>query len=152
MWLLTMVLVVVHAGVGALWLGSMAYSLFIVQPRLAGMVGGDPARVEEAQRELAAGNRWPVVGMITMLWLSGAGLAALGVPVATTAWWAAVVGKALLLAAATVLFWWVSWRAWPRRVFALPDELPGLQRRFRLVALAMAALVGSGFVLGVLLP
>jgi hypothetical protein len=144
------VLVVIHAGVGALWLGSMAYSLFVVQPRLARMLGGDPdpGRIEDAQRELAQGNRWPVVGLIGVLWLTGIGLVL--VDAGGRWWWAGVAIKAALLAAATGLFWWVSWRGWPRRVFALPEELPGLQRRFRAVALVMFALVGTAFVTGVL--
>jgi hypothetical protein len=144
---LTLVLVVTHAGVGALWLGSMAYSLFIVQPRLA-LITGDPASVENAQRELAARNRWPVVGLIAALWLTGAGLVAVAGPGADATWWAVVTGKAVLLAVATGLFWWVSWRGWPRRVFALPPELPGLQRRFRAVAVTMFVLVGAAFVAG----
>jgi hypothetical protein len=148
-----MVLVVIHAGVAALWLGSMAYSLFVVQPRLAGMLGttggDDPARVEDAQRELAQGNRWPVVGLIAVLWLTGIGLVL--VDAGDGWWWAGVALKAALLAAATALFWWVSWRGWPRRVFALPDELPGLQRRFRAVALTMLGLIGTAFVAGVML-
>lgn len=142
-----LVLLVIHAGVGALWLGSMAYSLFLVQPRLGRMVGGDPARIEEAQRELAHGNRWPVVGMIAGLWLTGLGMALDG---GDAWWWAGVAAKAALLAAATGLFWWVSWRGWPRRVFALPDELPALQRRFRTVAIAMFGLVATAFTIGVL--
>jgi Flp pilus assembly protein TadB len=119
-----------------------------VQPRLGRMVGGDPARVEEAQRELAHGNRWPVVGMIAVLWLTGLGLVLRGGDVW---WWAGVLAKVALLAAATGLFWWVSWRGWPRRVFALPDELPALQRRFRTVAIAMFGLVGAAFVIGMVL-
>lgn len=153
---LTAALVLLHAGVAALWLGAMAYSLFVVQPRLGRMVGTDPTRIEDAQRELAQGNRWPVTGLITLLWLSGIGLTVLGAggdPEGSAGsgwWWAAVGAKAGLLAAATALFWWVSWRGWPRRVFALPDELPALQRRFRTVALAMCALVGTAFAVGVL--
>lgn len=143
------VLVVAHATVGALWLGAMAYSLFVVQPRLGRMVGGDPSRVEDAQRELAHGNRWPVVGMISVLWLTG--IALVVIDAGGGWWWAGVAVKAVLLAAATGLFWWISWRGWPRRVFALPDELPGLQRRFRMVALTMFGLVGAGFVAGVLI-
>lgn len=181
----------VHAGAGALWLGAMGYSLFVVQPRLGRMLG-DPARVEDAQRELAHGNRWPVVGLLAVLWLTGLGLA--GLPLAGyeragsglvgyglaadgqhresamanpaadglagdglagdgagTVWWLGVAVKAGLLAAATALFWWVSWRGWPRRVFALPAELPGLQRRFRAVAVTMLALVATAFAVGVLL-
>jgi hypothetical protein len=151
--ILTTVLVLAHAGVAALWGGSMAYSLLVVQPRLPAMLGGPPdeARLEDAHRALAQGNRWPVTGLIAVLWVTGAGLVALR-PGDSVSWWAAVAVKAALLAAATGLFWWVSWRAWPRRVFALPDELPGLRRRFRSVALTMAGLVGTAFVLGIVLP
>ena len=112
----------------------MAYSLVIVQPRLD----------EDAQRRLAHGNRWPVVGLISLLWLSGFLLVlyrGAGVLVAA---------KVVLLFAASALFWWVSWRGWPRRVFALPDELPALQRRFRRVALAMLCLVTLAYILGTL--
>lgn len=142
------VVVLIHAGVSAVWLGSMAYSLFNVQPKLGRMVGEDPARVEEAQRVLAHGNRWRVVGLIAALWVSGLLLVALRAPESGLGW--AVVGvKVALLAAATGLFWWVSWRGWPSRVFALPDELPALQGRFRSVAIAMLVLVGASYALGV---
>ena len=132
------VLVLVHAGVAALWLGSMAYSLFVVQPRLPRIVGS--ADIEDAQRELAQGNRWPVVGVITALWVTGAALAL----VQDGPWWPLLV-KVGLLAAATTLFWWISWRGWPRRVFALPVEIGALQRRFRRIALTMFAMVAMSF-------
>jgi hypothetical protein len=138
--MVTRALVLVHAGVAALWLGSMAYSLFTVQPKLAAMVGGD---TEDAQRILAHGNRWRVVALITVLWITGIALAIRDPS-------AAAAIKAVLLAAATALFWWISWRAWPRRVFALPAEIPALQRQFRAVALAMFALVGAAFVISYL--
>jgi hypothetical protein len=143
---LTRLLVLVHAGVAALWLGAMAYSLFVVQPKLARMVGGDPDAQEDAQRILANGNRWPVVGMVAVLWLSGAALVA----VDADRDWPVVAVKAALLAAASALFWWVSWRGWPRRVFALPAELAALQRRFRAVAVTMLAFVGAAFALSYL--
>lgn len=138
-----LILLVIHATVAAMWLGSMGYSLFVVQPKLSRLAGGDPVRIEEMHRELAQGNRWPVVALITTLWATGALLAMLtGVTVV-------LVAKAILLLGATALFWWVSWRAWPRRVFALPEELPDLQRRFRRVAELMFALVGLAFVLAI---
>lgn len=139
--MVTRALVLVHAGVAALWLGSMAYSLFTVQPKLAAMVGRDDT--EDAQRVLAHGNRWRVVALITVLWVTGIALAVREPS-------AAAAAQAALLAAATALFWWISWRAWPRRVFALPAEIPALQRRFRAVALAMFALVGAAFVVSYL--
>ena len=142
--MLTRLLLLAHAGVGALWFGAMAYSLFTVQPKLAAMVGGDPERHEDAQRTLAHGNRWRVVALIATLWVTGIALTARTGTEPTT------VAKAVHLAAASALFWWVSWRGWPRRVFALPDELPALQRRFRAAALAMFALVGAAFALSYL--
>ncbi|MBF9130436.1 hypothetical protein I0C86_15930 [Plantactinospora sp. S1510] len=164
------VVVLVHAGIAALWLGSMAYSLFVVQPKLARMVDvppaeepqqigdvrrvgdvqqiGDAQRIEDAQRILAHGNRWPVTGLIGVLWVTGLALALLPAE-RSTAGWTVLAVKAALLAGATGLFWWISWRGWPRRVFALPAELPGLQRRFRLVALTMFGLVGAAYALGV---
>ncbi|MBB4931355.1 Flp pilus assembly protein TadB [Lipingzhangella halophila] len=144
-------LALVHASAGALWLGAMAYSLFVVRPRLAGMLDGDDeTRMEEAQQLLASGNRWPTASLIVVLWLSGIGLVAAHGG-GSYGWWAGVAVKALLLTTATALFWWVSWRGWPRRVFALPEELPALRRKFDAIAAAMLALVGATFALGVLL-
>jgi hypothetical protein len=135
-----------HLVVATLWFGSMAYSLGVVQPRLRRLFG-DPARVEEVYRELAAGNRWRVVALIVVLGATGLGLVALA-DTRERWWWAVIAAKAALLLAASGLFWWVSWRGWPARIFALPAELPALQARFRLVALGMAVLVGTAFVLG----
>jgi Flp pilus assembly protein TadB len=140
-------LILVHLGVGAVWLGGMVYSLFVVQPRIPRVLP-DPVRAEDLYRELGAGNRWRVVGLIGVLALSGL-LAVYVQSGHSSLWWVLVAAKVLLLAAASVLFWWVSWRGWPRRVFALPEELPAEQARFRRVALAMAGLVGLAFVLGI---
>jgi hypothetical protein len=158
----------IHAGVGAVWLGSMAYSLGVVQPRI-GRLFGAPERAEDVYRELAAGNRWRVVALIVVLVGSGAGLAALAAGADGGAagggaagggadsagngrdawWWTLITAKAVLAVAAAACFWWVSWRGWPARVFALPAELPALHRRFRRVALVMTAFVGVAFVLGI---
>lgn len=143
---LTFVLLCIHIGVAAAWLGAMGYSLFTVQPALARLAGGDPQRLEDMQRELAHGNRWRVVALIAALWASGIGLVLIH-----PGNWIVVGFKAVLLAGATGLFWWVSWRGWPQRVFALPEELPWLQRRFRSVAIVMFTLVGTAFALGLLL-
>jgi hypothetical protein len=145
---MSFVLVLVHVGVAAVWLGSMGYSLFVVQPRVRRVLP-DPVRAEELYRELGAGNRWRVVGLIAVLAVSGIGLLLVH-DGHSYGWWITISLKALLLVGASVLFWWVSWRGWPRRVFALPAELPTEQARFRRVAVAMTALVGLAFGLGVL--
>jgi hypothetical protein len=143
----TFVVTLVHVGVATLWFGSMAYSLFVVQPRLARALA-DPVRAEDVYRELAAGNRWRVVGLIAVLGLTGAALLLVH-DGRSAAWWVAVAAKAALLVGAAALFWWVSWRGWPRRIFALPAEIPTEQARFRRVALVMVGLVGAAFLLGV---
>ncbi len=140
-------LLLVHLGVAVAWLGSMGYSLFVVAPRIRRVLP-DPVRAEEIYRELGAGNRWPVVGLIAVLALSGLGLIIVH-DGPSYGWWLAVTAKALLLVAASGLFWWVSWRGWPRRIFALPAELPAEQVRFRRVALGMTGLVALAFLLGV---
>ena len=93
----------------------------------------DPVRAEELYRELGAGNRWRVVGLIAALAASGVGLLFVH-DGHSYGWWLTIWLKVLLLVGAAALFWWVSWRGWPRRVFALPAELPAEQARFRRVA------------------
>jgi len=64
-------------------------------------------------------------------------------------WWIHAV-KGLLLLGASGIFWYVSWRHWPRRVFATSAELPALQRRLVVLASTMLGLAGIAFALGVL--
>lgn len=146
---MSVLLGVIHLGIGAVWLGSMVYSLGVVQPRV-GRLFRDPAKAEDVYRELAAGNRWRVVALIGFLAASGVALVPLLSAGKDNFWWTLIALKSVLLLAAAACFWWVSWRAWPARVFALPDELPALHRRFRRVALLMTALIATAFVLGAL--
>jgi len=137
---LTVLLAVVHLVVAAVWLGSMAYSLNVVQPKVTRFFADDQRR-EEFLLTLAHGNRRPVVALIAVLVLTAAGVAA-------TAPRSAAIGYGVVLvlyATAAVIFWNVSWRHWPARVFALPAELPDYRRRLARQAWAMLALVGTGF-------
>jgi len=72
---MSVLLGLIHLGIGAVWLGSMVYSLGVVQPRI-GRLFNDPVKAEDVYRELAAGNRWRVVAMIVFLGLSGVALLA----------------------------------------------------------------------------
>ena len=63
-------------------------------------------------------------------------------------WWIHLI-KAVLLIAASTIFWYVSWRHWPRRVFATAAERPALQRQLYLLAGTMLVLTGTAFALGV---
>lgn len=138
---LRVVLMVAHLAVAAIWLGSMAYSLTVLQPKVARFFPDVEDR-EQFLLLLAHGNRWKVVGLLATLMISGLGatvgsdgLVAIGYPVSL-----------LLYAAAGAIFWYVSWRHWPARVFAVVEELPAFQHRLRVLAGIMLLLVGMAFV------
>ena len=144
------VLLLAHLAAAAVWLGGMAYSLAIVQPRARRFLGG-AERYEGFATALAAGARRGVLGLIALLAASGTGLVAVefaGASDPGTTWAVLVAAKALLLVAATAVFAHVSWRLWPARLFARADELDALQRRFRATALALTAIVATAFALG----
>jgi hypothetical protein len=139
-YVLAVVFGVVHLTVAAVWLGSMAYSLNVVQPKVARFFT-DQVRREEFLVTLAHGNRRPVVALICVLLVTAAGVVS-AAPHTAAIGYAVVLG---LYAAAALIFANVSWRHWPARVFALPAELPGYRRRLAAQAWAMLALVGTGF-------
>lgn len=51
-----------HAGAAAIWLGAMAYSLAVVQPRAAALFD-EPEEYERLAVALAAGARWKVLAL-----------------------------------------------------------------------------------------
>jgi hypothetical protein len=124
-----------------LWLGSMVYSLTVVQPKIARFFP-DEERREEFLLALANGNRWPVGALIAGLVLIGGTVAITG-DGAVTVGYAVAVGLDLVAGA---IFVDVSWRHWPARVFALPEELPRFRRALTLRATTMTALVGLSYV------
>ena len=143
-------LAAIHVAVAAVWLGAMVYSLAVVQPRAARVLGS-AERYEELAAELAAGARWKVLAMCATLGASGGGLVAVELAEAddpSAAWVALVAAKGGLLAVAVALFAHVSWRLWPARLFAPPAELAAVQRHFRRVAVALTAVVAAALVLG----
>jgi hypothetical protein len=94
---------------------------------------------------IASGNRWKVLAFVTVIAATGLVLLRLD----DVRWWIHAT-KALLLLMATAIFWFVSWRHWPRRIFATAAERPALQRQPRVLASAMLALAATAFALGVL--
>ncbi|GAA1536213.1 hypothetical protein [Kribbella lupini] len=141
---MTALVAILHAGLAAAWVGGMAYSLFVIQPKLAKFYARDPDSREALTLIIASGNRWKVIGLIGVIAASGVVLLLLD----TSHWWIHLV-KAVLLLAATAIFWHVSWRHWPHRVFATAAELPTYQRRLRILATIMLGLTGTAFALGV---
>jgi Flp pilus assembly protein TadB len=141
---MTALVAILHAGLAAAWVGGMAYSLFVVQPKLAKFYAADLQTREALTATIASGNRWKVLGLIGVIAASGLVLLVTD----TDHWWLHLV-KAVLLLAATGIFWYVSWRHWPRRIFATTAEIPAHHARLRLLATIMLGLAGTAFALGV---
>ncbi|NDL57536.1 hypothetical protein [Phytoactinopolyspora mesophila] len=144
--MVTSALAVAHIGLLAVWLGSMLYSLLIVQPRAARFFAADDDTLEEFLTVLGSGNRRPVVGIVVALFATGGALAAVETNTASEVLFAV---EGMLLAVAAFVFARVSWRLWPRRVFALPEERGGHRAALHRHALLMVGLVGAAFVVAV---
>lgn len=143
---LSILLHVGHLGLAGIWLGAMAYSLLVVQPRAARFFGSE-AEHEEFLLTLGAGNRRPVLAVLAGLVVTGALIPVTTGPTAAQA--ALYVAEGALLGSAAAIFARVSWLLWPRRAFALPDEWPVHRAALRRHALAMVGLVGGAFTLAV---
>ncbi|WBQ04970.1 hypothetical protein [Kribbella sp. CA-293567] len=141
---MTALIAIVHAGLAAAWVGGMSYSLFVVQPKLKKYFAGRDEEREHLTAVIASGNRYKVLGLIGVIATTGLALLLLD----HRNWWIHAV-KALLLLIATAIFWYVSWRHWPRRIFATDAERPALQRQLITLATIMLALSGTAFALGI---
>jgi putative copper export protein len=133
---------VVHLLVAAIWLGAMLYSLTVAQPKVTRFFSDDRDR-EDFLTTLAHGNRWAVVGLIAVLVVTAAVVIAVSSGAVATGYAVALA----LYAVASAVFVNVSWRHWPARVFARPEELPRFRRQLRAQALAMLTLVAAAFVI-----
>jgi len=144
-------LAVAHALAGAVWLGAMCYSLFQLHPR-AHAYFKDQKEFETFIATVSHGARWKVLGALAFVAATGVGLLALrGDGPRPLEWWVYLSVKGVLWLAAVALFAHVSWRMWPARLFALPEEAPHFQRRFQRVALVMITLAAASFALGVIM-
>ena len=139
----------VHALASAGWFGSMVYSLTVLQPR-AKSYFADDQRFEEFVATVSRGARWKVLSAFAVVLFSGVALIPLTRPdPSSRPWLVLVITKVVLFAVSLVVFCYASWRLWPARIFATPEEVPAFQRRFRRVGVSMILLVGANLVLGV---
>ncbi|MEQ7129051.1 hypothetical protein ABN034_31560 [Actinopolymorpha sp. B11F2] len=147
--MLRIVLLLAHVGVATAWVGGMVYSLAVVQPKAARFFGTDEEAHEAFLTTMASGNRSKVLALIGALALTGGALLLVAADPERPLALGIHAAKGVLLLAALAVFVDVSWRQWPRRVFALPEERNGVRVRFRRSAYALLALVGAAFALGV---
>jgi hypothetical protein len=133
---LTALIVAVHVLGGGVWIGAMAFSIFVLHPRAERFFQGG-ATFEDFIFTVVHGARWKVVAGIAAIVGSGAALVVWRGGAADSMWQGLVIAKVALLVASLGLFVHVSWALWPRRVFASPEELPAVRRRFWWVGVVM---------------
>jgi uncharacterized membrane protein len=142
-------LAIAHALASAAWFGSMFYSVTVLQPR-AKLHFKTDAEFEDFAATLAHGARWKVLTAFALVGITGGLLILVVWPEPMTTLWVVLVSiKAILFFAALAVFCYASWWLWPRRIFASPAELPGIQRQFRIVGFTLLTLVGLAFMLGI---
>ncbi|HWM03181.1 MAG TPA: hypothetical protein VNP92_12690 [Actinophytocola sp.] len=147
--MITAVMEAVHTAALASWFGCMCYSVMFVQRHP--MRAREPQVWETFVTEMVHGVRWIVLGTVAVIFptwialivvrLTGQGSDAL--------WVSLVSAKSVLLVAVVLLFVYVSWHLWPLRIFALPEELPKLDKKFLTASQGLVMTLGGALALGV---
>ncbi|WP_280397097.1 hypothetical protein [Nocardia carnea] len=128
----------------AVWFGSMVYSIVVVQQFQ--FTAEDPEEYEEVGQMMADGSRQRILRLAIIAGIAGAVAAmsrAMDTPAPSGAWVALMAVKVVLYIGAVTAFAIQSWRIWPKRIFALPGEMPGIRRTFFALSLTMAVLLGA---------
>jgi hypothetical protein len=147
--MLTAILEAVHTAALASWFGCMCYSVVFVQKHP--MRAREPHVWEDFVTEMVRGVRWVVMGTMAVLFPTWVALIVLHVASqgVDTLWLSLVVAKSLFLIGVVLLFTYVSYHLWPLRIFALPEEIPGLDKRFMGASQGLVMTLGGALVLGV---
>lgn len=138
----------VHVLGGGVWIGAMAFSVFVLHPRAERFFNGS-STFEDFIFTVVHGARWKVVAGIVGIVASGVVLTLQLTP-GVAGWTGLVAAKTGLLLTSLALFIYVSWVLWPLRVFASAEELPAVRRRFWWVGVVMIACNAVNMGLGIL--
>ncbi len=143
----------VHVLGGGVWIGAMAFSVFVLHPRAERFFAGGSS-FEDFIFTVVHGARWKVVAGIVGIVVSGIALTLQIAPsmsdATSGAWTGLVIAKVALLGLSLALFCHVSWVLWPLRVFASAEELPAVRRRFWWVGVVMIGANAINMGLGIL--
>jgi hypothetical protein len=147
--MITAVLEAVHTAALASWFGCMCYSVMFVQRHP--MRAREPAVWEVFVTEMVHGVRWIVLGTMAVIFPTWVALVVMRVVAheTSTVWLSLVVIKSVLLVGVVLLFVYVSWHLWPLRIFALPEELPPIDRKFMNASQGLVLTLGGALALGV---
>jgi uncharacterized membrane protein len=143
-------LAVIHVGAAVQFLGSMIYSVFVARPAAERFFADDPHALNTFQITLAHGGRPKVAATLAVLLLSGIGMLAVDDELDATDV-AFVVIKSVGYVAIVVAFWYMSFKLWPRRVFALPEDMPPIMKRFVVSVVVTMSAAWTGVILGVIM-
>jgi hypothetical protein len=141
-----MLVVIVHAILGAVLLGGALYSIMTVQPRARAFFK-DLRDFEGFVANLADGARWQFLGALTVIGITG--LIEPWFAPRPFLWWICFGLKSLLWTATLGCFVYVSWYLWPRRIVATIHELSAIHQAFALMARTILILLLLAFGLGV---
>ncbi len=138
----------IHGIGGGVWIGAVAFNLFVLTPRARAWFAEDGAH-EDFVFTVVHGLRWPVLagavavvgtGMLRWWRLRAA---------ASSAWSGLMAAKMACATVSVALFFFVTLRLWPKRVFATESELPQVRRVFFAVGVGIVAANLGAAALGV---
>jgi len=138
-----------HVLASAAMFGAMFYSITVIQPR-ARRYFQNPQDLEEFVAFISNGARWKVLSGFGLLGASGLALLIFHHEALNRTGTALMIAKIFILLVAVSFFCFVSWRLWPARIFATPEEIPRFQRIFRRVGFTMIAMMTIEFLLATL--
>jgi len=141
-----LILLALHLLCAGGWFGAMCYSLFFLQPR-ASRYFKTPEELEEFSATVSRGARWKVLAALAVIAVSGAGLVLISAPL-SKAGWSLICAKSALFLLAVGVFCYASWRLWPRRIFAIGQEIPPIRRQFWFVGASLITIAAASFILG----
>jgi hypothetical protein len=144
--LVRLVVLILHAALGAMLLGGALYSIMTVQPRARAFFK-DIRDFEGFVANLADGARWRFLSVLVVVGVTG--FIEPWFSPHPSFWWICFGLKSILWAATLGCFVYVSWYLWPRRILAASHELPAIHRDFALIARIILILMLVAFVLGV---
>jgi hypothetical protein len=147
--MITAILEAVHTAALASWFGCMCYSVMFVQKHP--MRAREPGVWEVFVTEMVHGVRWVVMGTMAVIFPSWVALIVIRLATqgADTLWLSLVAAKSVLLVGVVLLFVYVSYHLWPLRIFALPDELPPIDRQFMNASQGLVLTLGGALAIGV---
>ena len=143
-------LAVIHVGASIQFLGSMIYSVFVARPAAEKFFADDPHTLNMFQITLAHGGRPKVGATLLVLLLSGVGLLVVDNDLDTTETIFMAI-KSIGFVAIVMAFWYMSFKLWPRRVFAVPDDMPAIMQRFVVSVIVTFSAAWAGVILGVIM-